>query len=71
MVAVMSFSGYDIEDAIVLNKASLDRGFGRCQLYRRQSVVLKSYSDNMMKYDRLMGPMVDPESGLPRRGHEV
>ena len=26
MVAVMSYSGFDIEDATVLNKASLDRG---------------------------------------------
>ncbi|KAB1200828.1 DNA-directed RNA polymerase III subunit RPC2 [Morella rubra] len=35
-VAVMSYSGYDIEDAIVMNKSSLDRGFGRC-------IVLKRY----------------------------
>ncbi|KAG6476798.1 hypothetical protein ZIOFF_066046 [Zingiber officinale] len=30
IVAVMSYSGYDTGGAIVMNKSSLDRGFGRC-----------------------------------------
>ncbi|ODM89004.1 DNA-directed RNA polymerase III subunit RPC2 [Orchesella cincta] len=33
IICVMSYSGYDIEDALVLNKASLDRGYGRCLGY--------------------------------------
>jgi DNA-directed RNA polymerase III subunit RPC2 len=31
----MSYSGYDIEDAVILNRASLDRGFGRAMYMRR------------------------------------
>lgn len=42
-VAVMSYSGYDIEDALILNKASIDRGFGRCQVLRKYATVLKKY----------------------------
>ncbi|XP_064594783.1 DNA-directed RNA polymerase III subunit RPC2-like [Liolophura sinensis] len=56
-VAVMSYSGYDIEDALVLNKASLDRGFGRCLVYRKQNVTLKRYANQT--FDKVMGPMVD------------
>ena len=29
ILAVTSFSGYDIEDAIIMNRASCDRGYGR------------------------------------------
>ena len=28
MTALLPYSGYDIEDAIIINQASLDRGFG-------------------------------------------
>lgn len=51
MVAVMSYSGYDIEDALVLNKASCDRGFGRCQVFKKISFPLKAYVNNTQ--DRL------------------
>jgi len=42
VVAVMSHAGYDIEDAVVLNKASLDRGYGRCAVLRRWGCQLKT-----------------------------
>ncbi|KAI9352710.1 hypothetical protein BDR26DRAFT_907287 [Obelidium mucronatum] len=58
-VAVMSYSGYDIEDALVLNKASLDRGFGRCQVMRKYATMIKGYPNRT--YDRLMmPPAVEP-----------
>jgi DNA-directed RNA polymerase III subunit RPC2 len=53
-VAVMSYSGYDIEDALVLNKASVDRGFGRCQVLRKYPVSLKLYANGSK--DAVAGP---------------
>lgn len=54
VVAVMSYSGYDIEDAIVMNKASLDRGFGRCIVMRKYGTSLKKYPNRTM--DRISLP---------------
>ena len=56
IVAVMSYSGYDIEDAVILNKASLDRGYGRCFVYRNSKTIMKSYPGTS---DRILGPLVD------------
>ncbi|KAK0615813.1 hypothetical protein B0T17DRAFT_539277 [Bombardia bombarda] len=52
-VVVMSFSGYDIEDALVLNKASCDRGFGRCQVFRKYAAELQKYPNG--RRDKLGG----------------
>ena len=69
IVAVMSYSGYDIEDAIVLNKASLDRGYGRCLVYRNSKTTLKRYANQTS--DKIMGPMIDAETKVPLWKHEV
>jgi len=50
----MSYSGYDIEDAIVLNKASLDRGFMRCLVMKRHQASIRRYANGAG--DRTTGP---------------
>lgn len=66
-VAVMSYSGYDIEDALVLNKASIDRGFGRCETRRKTTTILKRYPNHTQ--DIIGGMRVD-ENGEPIWQHK-
>ncbi|KAI3892847.1 hypothetical protein MKW92_036924 [Papaver armeniacum] len=56
-VAVMSYSGYDIEDAIVMNKSSLDRGFGRCIVLKKSAAIMQGYRNNTQ--DRILAPEKD------------
>lgn len=69
IVAVMSYSGYDIEDALILNKSSLDRGFGRCIVYKKQVVAMKRYSNQTS--DKIKGPMINIDTKKPKWEHEV
>lgn len=39
-MAVISYTGYDMEDAMIVNKASYDRGFGAADVYKTKSVSL-------------------------------
>lgn len=56
-LGMMSYSGYDIEDALILNKAAIDRGYGRCLVYKSSKCTVKRYANRT--YDRIMGPMKD------------
>ncbi|KNC82092.1 DNA-directed RNA polymerase III subunit RPC2 [Sphaeroforma arctica JP610] len=47
VIAVMSYSGYDIEDALILNKAGIERGYGRCMLYRKYATTLRKYPNGL------------------------
>ncbi|KAJ1608596.1 DNA-directed RNA polymerase beta subunit [Cryptosporidium canis] len=53
-VAVMSYAGYDIEDAIVMNKASVDRGFARCFVMKRQTIELQKLPNGLS--ERVIAP---------------
>eukprot|EP01107_Rhizomastix_libera_P003391 TRINITY_DN16007_c0_g1_i1.p1 TRINITY_DN16007_c0_g1~~TRINITY_DN16007_c0_g1_i1.p1 ORF type:complete len:1125 (+),score=243.20 TRINITY_DN16007_c0_g1_i1:22-3375(+) len=78
IVAVLSYTGYDMEDALILNKNSMERGFMHGTMYKTYSVDLdgdRSTTDpaNCIR----AGPGVDLEEsqldkdGLPVPGHLI
>ncbi|KAG7361394.1 DNA-directed RNA polymerase subunit B [Nitzschia inconspicua] len=54
VIAVMSYSGYDIEDAVILNKSAIDRGFGRCMVLRKHQTSVRRYPNGSQ--DKTCGP---------------
>jgi DNA-directed RNA polymerase subunit B len=57
VVAVMTYDGYNIEDAVVLNKASIDRGMGRSTYFRPYTSVELNYAGGLK--DELCVPEKD------------
>ena len=57
IVAVLSYTGFDMEDAMILNKSSYERGFGHASVY-------KTFTADIKREAELAGS--DSKQGKPR-----
>ncbi|MEK6878719.1 MAG: DNA-directed RNA polymerase subunit B'', partial [Nanoarchaeota archaeon] len=57
VVAIMTYEGYNMDDSIVLNKGSIDRGMGRSFFFRPYSAVELNYAGGLK--DEIETPQKD------------
>lgn len=77
IVAVLSYTGYDMEDAMILNKSAVDRGMFRGDIYQTECIDLSSKRRENVpevfaksRLSRDTGDVIDSD-GLPRVGETV
>lgn len=84
VVAVISYTGYDMDDAMILNKSAHERGFGHGTIYKTKKISLKddSRTRSSATIEKMFGFAPDgttkpwqretlDDDGLPYIGQEV
>lgn len=73
IVAVISYTGYDMEDAMILNKSSVERGFAHGTVYtnERHDLTLDGDSKLFCKPSDIHNDSILDEHGLPMVGCKV
>ena len=69
-IAIISYNGYDIEDAIVLNKTSINHECGCTTILKKQQASVQRYQNGTM--DRTCGaldPSTFPDGEEDKRYH--
>lgn len=46
VVAILAYTGYDMEDALIINKASADRGIFRTHIYKTEFIDLQKVGES-------------------------
>uniref|UniRef100_A0A0E0BC71 DNA-directed RNA polymerase n=1 Tax=Oryza glumipatula TaxID=40148 RepID=A0A0E0BC71_9ORYZ len=77
IVAVLSYTGYDMEDAMILNKSAVDRGMFRGHIFQTECIDLSAKSrDNVTEFfcksnlSRDTTAAIESD-GLPRIGENI
>ncbi|KAK4034166.1 DNA-directed RNA polymerase I subunit RPA2 [Parachaetomium inaequale] len=68
VVAVISYTGYDMDDAMILNKSAHERGFGHGTIYKTKKVSLKD--DTRTRTSRTVSKMFGFAPGSPVRASD-
>ncbi|KAK2634349.1 hypothetical protein Ddye_029141 [Dipteronia dyeriana] len=79
IVAVLAYTGYDMEDAMILNKSSVDRGLCHGQIYQTETIDLSTESNKSDRSQRMFRRNKDDKSvhslidsdGLPYVGQTI
>ncbi|MEM0368134.1 MAG: DNA-directed RNA polymerase subunit B [Desulfurococcaceae archaeon] len=69
VVAVLTFTGYNIEDAIILNKSSVERGLGRSTFFRLYTTVEYKYPGGIQ--DEITKPPPSARGYRGQRAYEL